>query len=81
MKARRSSECHYLRADRPAGEFTTLLPRAKNIQYDMDQAADNFYIRINDKGRNFRLVTAPVADPLTGELEGSHSDARGCDAR
>ena len=27
-----------------------------------------FYIRTNDKGRNFRLVTAPVADPRATQL-------------
>ena len=30
---------------------------------------------------NFRLVTAPVADPAAGELEGAHPPPRGRDAR
>ncbi len=29
----------------------------------VDHNADSFYIRVNDAGRNFRLVTAPVTDP------------------
>ncbi len=29
----------------------------------MDHAGDRFYIRVNDTGRNFRLVTAPVSAP------------------
>ena len=29
----------------------------------VDHHGDEFFIRTNDKGRNFRLVRAPVADP------------------
>src|SRR5262249_26412324 len=43
--------------------FKLFRPRAKNVQYDIDQAGDKFYVRINDKGRNFRMVTAPVSNP------------------
>ncbi len=31
--------------------------------YGVDDGGDYFYIRANDKGRNFRVVTAPIADP------------------
>src|SRR5205823_967565 len=36
------------------------MPRQQDIEYYLDQGGDNFYIRINDKGRNFRLVTTPL---------------------
>ena len=29
----------------------------------VDHHSDRFYFRINDTSRNFRVVTAPVADP------------------
>ena len=39
-----------------------LLARVAEIEYDIDHHGDDFYIRINDCGRNFRLVSAPVDD-------------------
>ena len=40
-----------------------IAPREQDHEYDVDHRGDLFYILTNDKGRNFRLVTAPVADP------------------
>jgi len=42
--------------------WRTLLERVPEIEYDIDHHADRFYIRINDTGRNFRLVSAPIED-------------------
>jgi oligopeptidase B len=58
-----SSETRYLRADDPQGEFRLLLARAKDREHDVEHRGDVFYIRVNDTGRNFRVVSAPVADP------------------
>jgi oligopeptidase B len=58
-----TSEVRYLAADTPEGEWKVLAPRLHEQQYDVDHHGDSFYIRVNDKGRNFRLVTAPVASP------------------
>jgi oligopeptidase B len=58
-----TTEVRYLRADQPSGAFKVVAQRDKDHEYDVDQGGDLFYIRTNDKGRNFRLVTAPVADP------------------
>ena len=38
-------------------------PREKDHEYDVDHRGDLFYIRTNKGCRNFRVVTAPVADP------------------
>jgi oligopeptidase B len=38
-------------------------PRRDNIEYYADHRDGLFYIRVNDTGRNFRLTTAPVAQP------------------
>jgi oligopeptidase B len=35
----------------------------QDIEYDVQHHKGNFYVRINDKGRNFRLVRVPVASP------------------
>jgi oligopeptidase B len=58
-----TSEARYLEAANPTGEFKLVAPREQNIEYYLDHIGDKFYIRTNDKGRTFRLVTAPVSDP------------------
>ena len=58
-----TSEYRYMDAKTPEGSFKTLIPRKEGITYSMSHHSDKFYIRINDKGRDFRVVTAPVADP------------------
>jgi oligopeptidase B len=58
-----TSEMRYLPADKPDGELKLLLPRKESHEYYIDHLGDNFYIRTNDQGKNFRLVTAPVGDP------------------
>ncbi|MBE7440751.1 MAG: S9 family peptidase [Spirochaetales bacterium] len=58
-----TSEARYLSADKPASELKLMLPREKDHEYYPDHHGESFYIRTNDKGRNFRLVTAPVMDP------------------
>ena len=54
-----TSEARLLRADAPLSEPVLLAPRRDNIEYYPDHRNGLLYIRINDRGRNFRLVTAP----------------------
>jgi oligopeptidase B len=58
-----TSEYRYLDAKTPEGEFRPLIPRKEGISYSVSHHSDHFYIRINDKGRDFRVVKAPIADP------------------
>jgi oligopeptidase B len=58
-----TSEARVLKADTPEGEWTLVAPREQDHEYDLDHRGDLFYIRTNSGGRNFRLVTAPVASP------------------
>ncbi len=58
-----TSEERFLPADQPDGEWKLIEPRRENIEYYADHRDGLFYIRTNDEGRNFRLVTAPVAAP------------------
>ena len=44
-------------------EFKVMEPRRQDVQYYPDHNGEFFYIRVNDTGRNFRLVKAPVGDP------------------
>src|ERR1700728_4635801 len=58
-----ASECWFLSAENPAGEFSLICPREDEHEYSIDHRNGLWFIRTNDKGRNFRLVTAPVATP------------------
>jgi oligopeptidase B len=58
-----SSEVRYLPADGSTVEMKTIAPRRPEHEYDADHRDGVFWIRTNDKGRNFRLVTAPASNP------------------
>ena len=58
-----TSEVRYLDASAPSGEWKLIAPRQQDIEYYADNLGDQFYIRTNDKGRNFRLVSAPANAP------------------
>src|SRR5260370_983716 len=58
-----ASEVRYLRADQPKGAFRLIAPREKNHEYYASDRGREFFIRTNSGGRNFRIVTAPVANP------------------
>lgn len=58
-----TSEVRTLRADDPSGVPALVLARTPEHEYYVDHGHGVFYIVTNDKGRNFRLVSAPVADP------------------
>jgi oligopeptidase B len=58
-----TSEVRTLRADDPGGDFALAVARRQEHEYYLDHHGGRFYIVTNDRGRNFRLVTAPVDDP------------------
>jgi oligopeptidase B len=58
-----TTEARYIPATQPMEEWKILEPRKQGVEYYPDQNADKFYIRVNDTGRNFRLVNAPASDP------------------
>ncbi|SFS15660.1 oligopeptidase B Serine peptidase. MEROPS family S09A [Granulicella pectinivorans] len=58
-----TSECHFLAADTPEGTFTLIAPRVDDQEYSVDHRDGLFYIRVNDTGENFRIVTAEVTNP------------------
>jgi oligopeptidase B len=61
--SKETSEMRVLEADDPRGDFRVIEPRRAGHEYYLDHHEDEFFIRTNDKGRNFRLVRAPVANP------------------
>jgi oligopeptidase B len=58
-----TSEEQFLPAHEPEGVWRLIAPRQDNIEYYSEHRNGLFYIRTNDTGRNFRLVTTPVEDP------------------
>jgi oligopeptidase B len=58
-----TSEVRFLAASQPTGELRLIAPRVQDQKYEVDHRDDLFYIRSNDTGRNYRLVTAPVSSP------------------
>lgn len=58
-----TSEVRVLPADDPTGEWRVVAPRMAGQEYAVADREDRFFIRVNDTGRNFRVVTAPVGEP------------------
>jgi oligopeptidase B len=66
-----TSEVRYLRADRAMGAWELIEPREDEHEYYVehhpgsakDPAGGIFFIRTNDGGRTYRLMSAPVGDP------------------
>jgi oligopeptidase B len=55
-----TSEVRFLPADQPESQPVLFLPRRHEHEYYVDHGGDVFYIVTNDRGRNFRLVSAPL---------------------
>ncbi len=58
-----TTEVRYLPADRPEADLSLFLPRRQNHEYHVDHGGGSFYVVTNDRGRNFRLVSAPIDAP------------------
>ncbi len=58
-----TTEVRYIPANQPQADWKVLEPRKQDVEYYPDHSGDFIYIRVNDTGRNFRLVKAPVSDP------------------
>ncbi len=58
-----TTEARVLDAATPAAAWRLVAPRVQDREYDLDHHGDRFFIRTNDRGKNFRIVTAPIADP------------------
>lgn len=56
-----TTEERFLRAATPEGQWELIEPRRDNIEYYADHRKGLLFIRVNDTGRNFRLVTAPIS--------------------
>jgi oligopeptidase B len=58
-----TNEFRFLSSADPTGDFRLIAPRFDEQEYYPDHRDGLFYIRTNDRGKNFRVVTAPAATP------------------
>ncbi|MCW5940925.1 MAG: S9 family peptidase [Fimbriimonadaceae bacterium] len=58
-----TSEVRTIPCASPAASPRLVVKRRDKHEYSVDHREGLFYIRTNDKGRNFRLVVAPASDP------------------
>lgn len=58
-----TTEFYVVEAETPRAPFRMLVGRRQDHEYEVDHQGDRFLIRTNDRGRNFRLVEAPVSSP------------------
>jgi oligopeptidase B len=58
-----TNEWSYLPTSNVAAAPKLISAREKGHEYSVDQHGDKFYILTNDKGRNFRLASAPISNP------------------
>ncbi|HEY3705755.1 MAG TPA: S9 family peptidase [Terracidiphilus sp.] len=55
-----TTEARFIPAGDPEGTFAIILPREDEHEYYVEHRGGLWFIRTNDRGRNFRLVTTPV---------------------
>jgi oligopeptidase B len=58
-----SSEWRVVPTASPAAAPRVIAERRPNVEYRVDHGGEFFYIRTNDRARNFRIVRAQEADP------------------
>ncbi|MBC3874658.1 S9 family peptidase [Undibacterium sp. LX15W] len=55
-----TSETWLLDADKPQGDFKSILGRTKGHRYNVEHRDGTLFIRTNKNAKNFRIVTTPV---------------------
>ena len=60
-----TNEQYLLDANVPEGKFSSYLARRENTKYYVDYTGKDFFIVINDTGRNFRMVATPIGNADT----------------
>ena len=58
-----TSEVAFLSASDPSGKWRTVAARKQDHEYDVAHRGRDLLIRTNDRGRNFRIVRAPIRNP------------------
>jgi oligopeptidase B len=64
-----TSEVRLIDASLPSAAPRVLFERRTGIEYDVDHREGRFYLRVNDTGRNFRLMRVDAAAPDLARAE------------
>ncbi len=60
-----TSEYHLIPASEPTAAPVVVAPRERGLQYDLEEGGDIFFVLTNaDGAKDFKIVTAPVANPV-----------------
>jgi oligopeptidase B len=72
-----TTEIGFVPASDPSGSWRLIAERKQDHEYNVSHSGRDFLIRTNDRGRNFRLVRAPVGSPgpSSWEEQVAHRDA------
>ena len=76
-----TSEARFLRADRPTDTWRLLTPRLPDQKFEVDHRSDEFYLRVNDRGRQLPPRSHPGREPGAGQLDGGPASPERRDAR
>jgi oligopeptidase B len=63
VDSKTTNEVRLIPAATPEAEPVVMVPRRDEHKYYADHRGDRFYVMTNDAGINYRVVTAPVAEP------------------
>ncbi|MDO8390673.1 MAG: S9 family peptidase [Actinomycetota bacterium] len=61
--SKQSSEVHLVPAGQPDAAPTVVTPRRDDVEYTLDHWGDRWVVLTNLQATDFRLMTAPLADP------------------
>lgn len=62
LASKTTAECRVLSADKPDGEFQTIHPREKDMEYSVEHHDGRFFILHNSGAVNFKISQAAVLD-------------------
>ena len=58
-----TSQCSYLDANKPKGQFKAITPRKDGVRHIVEDDGKDFYILTNENAKNFRLVKVSCKAP------------------
>lgn len=64
-----TTELRVIAADKPTARQRIVLPRRKGREASLEHREGRFYLRINDTGANFRLISLSAAKPDLAQAE------------
>lgn len=67
-----ATEYHFIDAMQPLQKPTMILSRENQFLYDLVHHDQDFLLKINDKGQNFRVISIPIATQLPLSVKSLH---------